>query len=57
MIGRVVAALLLKAALVLGQEALEIVKQHPVEYCPLRMPGTIDSCHGRRHVPRNRPTS
>ena len=33
--------LLLKAALILGQETVETMKKHPLECRPLRMPGTI----------------
>jgi len=36
----------LKAALVLGQESLEMMGQYPVEHRPLWMPRTIDSRHG-----------
>jgi len=39
------------------QEAIEVMKKHPVENGPLRMPGTIHSRHGGRNVPRNGPTS
>jgi hypothetical protein len=51
------AVLPLEAALILCQEALEMMKKHPIEDGPLRMPGTIDSGHGRREVPGNGPTS
>jgi hypothetical protein len=33
-----------------------MMEQHPVEDGPLRMPGTIDSCHSGRMASRNRPT-
>jgi len=40
--------LLLEATLILGQEPVEMMEQHPVENGPLRMPRTIDSLHDRR---------
>jgi hypothetical protein len=40
-----------------GQEALEMVEEHPVEDGPLRMSGTIDSRHGGRRASRNGPRS
>jgi len=51
------AVLLLEAALVFSQEALQMMEDHPVEDRALRMPGTIDSRQGGRNVPRNGPTS
>jgi len=47
----------LEAALIFRQEALEIMKKHPVEDRALRMPGTIDSRHGGRKASRTGPTS
>jgi hypothetical protein len=50
-----VAILLLETLLILGEEAVKIVKKHPVEDSPLRMSGTIDSCHSRGLKSRNGP--
>ena len=50
------AVLLLKAALVFGQELIEVVEQHPIKDSPLRMSRTIDSCHGGRMASRNGPS-
>ena len=44
-------------AFMLGQKPFEMMKHHPVEDGPLRMPGTIHSRHGGRRVPANGPTS
>ena len=41
------AAFLLEALLILGQEPVEIMQQHPVEHGALRMTGTVYSCHSR----------
>ena len=49
------AILLLETALILGQETIKVVKKHPVEDSPLRMSGTINSCHSRSFSSRNRP--
>jgi len=49
------AVLLLEAALVLRQEPVEVMKKHPVEDGPLRMPGTIHSRHSGRMASRNGP--
>jgi hypothetical protein len=38
---------MLKAALVFGQEALEVIKEHPIENGALGLAGTIDTCHSR----------
>jgi len=51
------AILLLETDLILGQEALEVMEKHPIKDSPLRMSRTIDSRHGGRNAPRNRPTS
>ena len=51
------AVLPLEPALVLRQEALEMMEQHPVEGGALRMPSTIHSCHDRKCAPGNGPTS
>ncbi len=51
------AVLLLEAALIFGQETVEVMKQHPVEDGPLGMPGTIHSWHSRSHKSRNEPSS
>ena len=42
-----VAVLLLKTALILRKESLEIMEQHPVKHGALRMSGAIDSCHSK----------
>jgi len=47
----------LETTLVLRQEPVEMMRQHPVEDGPLRMLGTIDSRHSRREASRNGPTS
>lgn len=47
----------LEATLVLRQKSLEMMKHHPVERRPLRMPGTIDSRHGESKASGNGPTS
>jgi len=39
---------LLKAALILGQKPVEVMKQHLVENSALRMPRTIHSRHSGR---------
>jgi hypothetical protein len=36
------------STLILGQEPVEMMEQHPVENGPLRMPRTIDSLHDGR---------
>jgi hypothetical protein len=51
------AVLLLEAALILSQEFIEIMEQHPIEDGPLRMSGTVDSRHGGRKISRNEPKS
>ena len=51
------AVLLLEAALVLSQEAIEMMKHHPVEHGALRMPRTILSRPGGRNAPRIGPRS
>ena len=47
----------LEATLVLRQKSLEMMKHHPVERRPLRMPGTIDSRHSKSQASKNGPTS
>lgn len=46
--GSEVAVLLLEAALVFGQKAVEIMEQHPIKNSLLRMARTINSGHNRR---------
>jgi hypothetical protein len=46
---------LLEAALILGQEPVEVMKKHPVEDGPLGMTRAVDSWHDRSHSSRNRP--
>jgi hypothetical protein len=41
----------------LGQEAVEMMKQHPVENGPLGMSRAIDSCYGRNKEPKIEPGS
>jgi hypothetical protein len=47
----------LETTLILRQEPIEMMQQHPVENGPLRMSRTIDSRHSRRMASRNGPTS
>jgi hypothetical protein len=47
----------LETVFIFGDKPLEMMKQHQVEDGPLRMSGTIDSCHGGRIASRNGPTS
>ncbi len=49
------AVLFLEAMLILREEAVEVMKKHPVEGSPLRMSGTINSGHSRSFSSRNRP--
>jgi len=49
------AVLLLKAALVLREKAVEIVEKHSIEDRPLGMSGTIDSGHSQSCSSRNAP--
>jgi hypothetical protein len=49
------AVLPLESALILGQELIEVVEQHPVEDSPLGMSRTVKSCHSRSFSSRNRP--
>jgi hypothetical protein len=46
--GSGIAILPLETVFIFGQEALEMMRQHPVKDCPLRMSRTIDSGHDRR---------
>jgi hypothetical protein len=48
---------LLEAALILGQEPVEVMKQHLVENSALRMPRTIHSRHSGRMDSKNGPSS
>jgi hypothetical protein len=50
------AMLLLEAALVVCQEPVEVMEEHPIKNGPLGMPGTIHSRHGRREASRNGPS-
>ena len=47
----------LKTRLIFGDEPLEMMKKHPVEDGPLRMPRAIDSRHGGNKASRNGPLS
>ena len=47
----------LETGLILSQEPIEIMKEHPEEDGPLWMSGTVDSRHSRRMASRNGPTS
>jgi hypothetical protein len=47
---------LLKATLVLDEESVEIVKEHPVEDGALGMPRTIHARHGGKMASRNGPS-
>ena len=47
----------LEPALILRQEPVEMMEQHPVEDRPLRMPRTIHSRHGGRNASRTGPSS
>ncbi len=49
------AVLSLKAMLILCEEAVEVMKKHPVEDSALRMSGTIYSGHIRSFSSRNGP--
>lgn len=49
--------LLLKAALILSQEAVKVMKEHTVEDSAFWMSGAIDSDHIRSFPSRNRPIS
>ena len=51
------AVLLLETTLILSQEPVEMMRQHPVKDRPLRMSRTIDSRHCGRMTSRNGPTS
>ena len=37
----------LETALVVGQELVKVMEEHPVEHGTFRMPGTVHSCHSR----------
>jgi len=39
--------LLLEAALILGEEPVEVMEEHPVEHGAFGMSGTVNSCHSR----------
>jgi hypothetical protein len=47
------AARLLEAALIVRQEAIEVMVQYPVKDSPFRMSRTIDSRHGGRMASKN----
>ena len=49
------AVLLLEAALILGQEPVEVMKQHSVEDGPLGMPRPIHARHGGKVASRSGP--
>jgi len=46
--GPEVTVLLLEAALILGQERVKIIEQHPVEHGAFWMSRAVDPCHGSR---------
>jgi len=48
------AVLLLEPGLILGQESVEIMEEHPVEHGALRVTGTVNSCHSRRSFIKKR---
>ncbi|MFB0565992.1 MAG: hypothetical protein ACETWK_09985 [Candidatus Aminicenantaceae bacterium] len=50
-----IAILPLEAALIFGQEPVEIMEEHPVESDALWMSGTVNSCHGKQRNSRNEP--
>jgi len=47
----------LETGLILSQEPVKTMEQHPVKDGALRIPGTIDSRHCGGNVPRSGPTS
>jgi len=49
------AILLLEAALILGQETIKVMKQHPIKDSLFQMSRTIDSRHSGRMASRNGP--
>jgi hypothetical protein len=49
------AILFLKTSLILRQETVELMKQHPVEDGPLGMSRTVNSCHSRSFSSGNGP--
>jgi len=51
------AVLLLEAMLILREEAVEVMEDHPIEDRALGMSGTIDSGHDGRMASRNGPSS
>jgi hypothetical protein len=51
------AVLLLKSALILGQEPLEVMEQHPGKDSPLGMPRAVDSRHIGEEEAKNGPPS
>jgi len=42
------AVLFLEAGLILGQELVKVMEEHPVEHGAFGMSGTVNSCHSRR---------
>lgn len=54
-VGEEEAIILLEAALVFGQKALEIMEQHPVEHRAFGMPRRVNTCHNRSGSSRNGP--
>jgi hypothetical protein len=52
-----IAVLPLETGLILSQEPVEMMRQHPVKDRPLRMSRAIDSRHSTRKASRNGPTS
>jgi hypothetical protein len=51
------AVLSFEAAIILAQELIEVMEEHPVEHSALRMSGAVHSCHIRSSKSRNAPTS
>lgn len=49
------AILLLKPGLILGQELVKVMEEHPVEHGAFRMSGTVNSCHSKNIDSGNRP--
>ncbi len=49
------AVLLLEAALIIGQELIEMMEQHPIENSLLGMAEAIDSWHGKRVESKTEP--
>jgi len=48
--------LLLKPALILGQELVKVMEKHSVEHGALWMSGAVNSCHSWSNTSRSGPT-